>query len=108
MNDLETFLKKPLVFSVDCPYTRNYKKKKIKIKRLKSSWKQGITSKEWKNRRKLYWETHVKKCEKCGRTSFITLHHLNYEKPFGEELDSDLLPLCWECHKKVHAVPNFY
>jgi hypothetical protein len=40
-------------------------------------------------------------CEKCGNDA-DEVHHLTYER-VGNELLSDLIALCRECHSKMHG-----
>lgn len=40
-----------------------------------------------------------KKCELCGSTKHIHVHHLTYERLY-DELIIDLQPLCRTCHEK--------
>lgn len=42
-------------------------------------------------------------CEMCNKSSVknFQIHHLTYER-LGNELDSDLMFLCTECHSKIH------
>lgn len=39
----------------------------------------------------------------CGETERIHLHHKTYER-IGEELLTDLVPLCPNCHTLVHVL----
>lgn len=39
---------------------------------------------------------------KCGSRHKLEVHHKTYER-FGRELLSDLVCLCEDCHKAVHA-----
>ena len=45
------------------------------------------------------------KCEDCGETCQITLHHLHYNT-VGRESECDLAALCWDCHKVRHRDRN--
>lgn len=64
-----------------------------------------INSKVWQARKKRYFKTHPRRCRFCRRgvpsNDQIHLHHLSYER-MGDELDSDLMPLCPEHHDVVH------
>ena len=42
------------------------------------------------------------KCEICGSTDNITVHHLSYDRWGGKEELSDLLTCCKRCHMKQH------
>jgi phage terminase large subunit GpA-like protein len=61
-----------------------------------------IQSKDWRLRRSAYFSTYSKKCVACGSWKNIHLHHHTYAR-LGEELDQDMVPLCEDCHKLVHA-----
>lgn len=41
------------------------------------------------------------KCEKCGGTEMLNLHHLNYEN-IGNETKKDVITLCRKCHESLH------
>lgn len=41
-------------------------------------------------------------CVCCNGTNILQLHHIAYR--FDHERDDDLLRMCRECHKKLHAV----
>ena len=48
-------------------------------------------------------------CERCGRfiasgfSPGLDLHHLTYERAYGDELPDDLMVLCRDCHEGEHA-----
>jgi 5-methylcytosine-specific restriction endonuclease McrA len=49
-------------------------------------------------------DTRGGKCEACGRSDGVQLHHLKYaaDRQPWEYDDNDFLLLCNECHKKEH------
>lgn len=55
----------------------------------------------WKQKRKQKIKSVGSKCEKCGATSLLQVHHLNYDR-LGREHHSDLQVLCKPCHEKEH------
>jgi len=61
---------------------------------LRSEW--------WRKRRQEYLESHENVCFRCERNDHLELHHLSYERLFGE-IDSDLRLLCRECHQAEHT-----
>lgn len=65
-----------------------------------------LKSKHWKNlRTRLIGDNRI--CAICKQhKSAIQLHHLNYDR-LGNESDSDLIPLCTRCHKKMHTKNSF-
>lgn len=48
-------------------------------------------------------EIHDGKCERCGDTKNLQVHHLTYENLFNEEPE-DLLLLCSRCHMVEHGL----
>lgn len=60
-----------------------------------------LESPEWQALRARLIPARGKKCEQCGNPERLTLHHITYER-LGEELDDDLLVLCWSCHDALH------
>lgn len=56
----------------------------------------------WASRRTAYLENVGHKCERCGSTSDLEVHHKNYER-LGAEHDEDLEALCRPCHIKEHS-----
>lgn len=45
------------------------------------------------------------KCSKCGIRQKLHVHHLNYDR-LGNELQSDLMVVCNNCHNWFHE--NIY
>lgn len=64
-------------------------------------YKAYIKSVLWRKRKFAYYKTHKKECVVCRSDHRISLHHMTYER-LGDELDSDLVSLCWGCHANYH------
>ena len=61
-----------------------------------------IKSWSWKKRRWAFFTKYDYECGMCGEErDAMHLHHTTYEN-IGEELESELIPLCAWCHQKVH------
>jgi 5-methylcytosine-specific restriction endonuclease McrA len=45
-----------------------------------------------------------KRCESCGGTRSIQVHHLNYDRYGGGEEPEDLILLCGNCHMIEHGL----
>ena len=56
-----------------------------------------LKSKLWKKRRYAALERAKFKCEECGDTRWLQVHHLTYER-LGREHPKDLQVLCQGCH----------
>ena len=41
------------------------------------------------------------RCRKCGARTRLEVHHVNYDR-IGKENPTDLLTLCYKCHRKEH------
>ncbi len=76
------------------------RRKKLKFK-ARPDYKKYMKSTAWFKRRVAYFKIHKKECVACFSKSRIVLHHINYQR-LGEELDSDLIVLCWDCHNELH------
>jgi 5-methylcytosine-specific restriction endonuclease McrA len=50
-----------------------------------------------------YWTKYGRFCKACGSKKNLHVHHVTYER-FGNELLTDLLGLCYTCHKGVHEL----
>jgi 5-methylcytosine-specific restriction endonuclease McrA len=76
-------------------------------KRIKELGYKGYTaycrSPVWLAVRKSYFSRHPKICWICGSDKKIHLHHACYDRLGGQELDSDLVPLCQAHHRGLHT-----
>lgn len=67
-----------------------------------SNYAAYLNSSHWKGVRKRYKESGLsQRCDACGHDSY-QLHHVTYER-LGDELLSDLRPLCYKCHSREHG-----
>jgi len=55
----------------------------------------------WRERREHILKPANGKCEKCGQRPPTEVHHLTYIRVF-QELPSDLLAVCRQCHAEIH------
>ena len=73
-----------------------------------------ITSPAWYARRRKWWDVHedrtgtrIMLCPGgCGtqvNERDDDMHHMSYDR-LGDELHTDLLPLCRRCHETVHML----
>ena len=76
---------------------------KTKVK-SKAEYQEYLKSKEWQETRRRVFKEYGYRCDQCGSTKNLHIHHITYEN-LGEEGISDLVPLCAECHKRLHH-PN--
>ena len=65
-------------------------------------------SPEWYKKREEVFEKYGKQCLECGKRENVQVHHLVYRKRkhvWEYDLD-ELIPLCKECHEKIHNDKN--
>jgi 5-methylcytosine-specific restriction endonuclease McrA len=43
------------------------------------------------------------RCQACGTTSRLEVHHQQFRSHSGVDSDENLITLCDRCHKAVHA-----
>lgn len=67
------------------------------------TYKAYLASAHWQEFRRRYWASGEPKECICGETQRLQLHHLTYER-LGEELLSDVTPLCGHCHTMIHTL----
>ncbi len=62
-----------------------------------------LHSTQWKAKRKRIVAERGARCEVCGETGGrLSLHHLTYVRLY-DELDSDLVVTCEQCHAGLHG-----
>lgn len=64
-----------------------------------------IQSDEWKAKRDQRLALDCNKCQVCGSSDGLEVHHLTYRN-LGHEEMNDLITLCHDCHKKQHEAEN--
>ena len=73
----------------------------LKVEVKEDYYKGYLQSAHWRKLRKQKLEQAGHRCEKCGATKGLTVHHIRY-RAYAEQL-GDLQVLCWHCHKQEHA-----
>lgn len=71
-----------------------------------TGYKEYLKTDHWRQRRIDIYRICDRKCQLCGKSLDLpdaNVHHKTYDH-VGNELDSDLVLLCQECHKKVHGI----
>lgn len=62
-----------------------------------------LKSPEWRETRRLALQRVGHRCQKCGATKRLQVHHLTYLRRGAEDLD-DLEVLCRGCHEAEHGI----
>ena len=101
-------IRSPAPSAESLPARRNppkHKKPKRKRRQLPSRGPEGyreyMRSKTWRKKRRKVLRRAEFKCEECGATGHLEVHHLTYKR-FGQEPLSDLKALCFDCHQVKH------
>lgn len=77
--------------------------KKKEISDHKKKYLAYINSKEWLDIRIEIHHSRGGKCERCGSTHILQVHHVTYKNLFNEEPE-DLELLCSGCHRAEHKI----
>lgn len=73
---------------------------RIRIKN-KEEYQKYLNSPHWQKIRQAVFKEYGHRCDHCGSPKNLHIHHITYEH-LGEEEISDLVPLCEDCHKRLH------
>lgn len=77
------------------------KKTKPQPARQTVKYHEYIISESWRKRCRTFYKRYGRVCAACGSYDRIVVHHMSYVH-MGNELDSELAPLCWDCHGEYH------
>lgn len=81
---------------------RAYRKPRRKNKDdWRADYDNYLQSPQWRNKRQELFNERGKKCEHCGATTQIHVHHIHYRNLGNEKLE-DLMVLCKSCHEEEH------
>lgn len=67
----------------------------------KKMYREYLKTEHWRKRREKALMQAGRRCQICGQSGNLEVHHLSYAHLF-EERDKDLLVLCPDCHGKQH------
>ena len=76
-------------------------------KEQRPSYDQQLEDKKWKAFREFIFIVRGKKCEKCGATTWLQIHHPKYRggRLAWEYTCNEVIVLCRDCHRKEHGLP---
>lgn len=43
------------------------------------------------------------RCQACGSMSGLEVHHIQERSRMGDDSEANLITLCWQCHRRIHA-----
>lgn len=67
------------------------------------TYQEYLKSPQWQQKRSERLKIDGYKCQRCGFTRALEVHHINYERLYHEDVSRDLVTLCKKCHKEVEA-----
>lgn len=70
---------------------------------ISSKYYKYLKSVKWKKLRLRLFKSRGRKCERCGETKRLHVHHKTYIRIFKEHL-KDLEVLCHTCHRSEHKL----
>lgn len=66
-------------------------------------YKSYINGPRWKLKCNQYWQAKGRWCKAClAKNKPLHVHHMSYDNLTAEPL-TDLVGLCYDCHREVHA-----
>jgi 5-methylcytosine-specific restriction endonuclease McrA len=73
-----------------------------KHQRGRANYRRFLSTDKWADKRvKVLKRAHYT-CEGCGRENVaLEVHHLNYDRPWGDEWLFDLVAVCADCHEAL-------
>ena len=42
------------------------------------------------------------RCQCCGAIIGLEVHHMKFRSKLGDDVENNLITLCWDCHRKAH------
>lgn len=70
----------------------------------KEGYREYLKSEHWKEVRDERLKIDKRKCYLCGRASALNVHHLRYNTLGHENVEHDLVSLCYKCHSMLHRI----
>ena len=67
------------------------------------SYFEYMQGESWRQKRLEAFVRHGTRCELCGSEENIQVHHATYRNLFNEDVETDLVVLCHDCHDNIHA-----
>lgn len=70
----------------------------------KVDYHEYMASREWRLKRREYFDFYGEFCQRCALVDASDLHHLSYERLGAESIYDDLLGVCRPCHEFLSGV----
>lgn len=70
----------------------------------KDGYREYLKSEHWKEVRDKRLKIDKHRCYLCDRASALNVHHLRYNTLGHEDVEHDLVSLCYKCHSMLHRI----
>lgn len=70
---------------------------------MTEKYRKYLLSPKWKKKKLALFKRRGYKCERCGDTKKLHVHHLTYKNIYKER-QKDLKILCAKCHRRAHRI----
>ena len=74
----------------------------IEINKVIKNYKEYLKTDKWKKKREEAFNHYGNCCALCSSDKNINIHHRNYDNLGKENVKTDLIVLCQECHEIFH------
>ena len=62
-----------------------------------------LDAKAYRALRRKILERDAWRCQRCGSISTVEVHHIQRRSQLGDDSDGNLITLCSDCHRAIHA-----
>ena len=80
--------------------------KTIDEKEIAMEYREYLKTDTWNEKRKARLKIDGHRCQMCGSSHCLEVHHITYRNKGHENVWKDLVTLCAGCHEKVHRMMN--
>lgn len=77
------------------------------MKKFSKEYDEYFKTDAWQEKRKQRLKIDGYKCALCGKSEKLEVHHLTYKSFGNENVESDLISLCKECHDFAHENKDY-
>jgi 5-methylcytosine-specific restriction endonuclease McrA len=64
-----------------------------------------VAPRQYAKLRKEILERDGWRCQTCGRSTNLDVHHVKRRSALGDDTEANLITLCRECHRVLHGAP---
>lgn len=72
----------------------------------KEEYSKYLKSEHWLETRQKRIDLDDNRCYICGKRKYLNVHHIRYNNLGHEDVNSDLITLCKQCHSMLHKIKD--